>query len=229
MGRLLEILRDEFGLVADGIEPLVGGRVNRLFRCGDWVMKVYDHRQVPRARAEMAVQLQARAATMGLPVPHPLLTRRGSLWASYGNGLVIVMPLVKGHRYARGSLNGASAASLGAVLGGLHEMLRDVPSPAPSPPLPTTIANRWEEIRRHALSTKTPTDFDRLVIEVADYVSTSLPRVPSVDWRTQPWQFCHGDLHLDNMLFDDQGLVVGILDFDNAAPSWVGAELMDPN
>lgn len=81
-------------------------------------------------------------------------------------------------------------------------------------------------LRHQALSVETPTDFDKLVVEVAEYGSASLSPMPKVDWDAQPWQMCHGDLHVDNVLFDKEGRVVGLLDFDNAAPSWAGVELM---
>lgn len=226
---MIECMRTEFGLKGDNLEPLSGGRVNRLWKCADWVVKVYDHRQVPRERAERAVELQDRAAALGLPVPAPLRTRNGSLWAESDDGMVVVMRFLRGHRRVRGQLSGREAASLGSVLGKLHEMLRNVPldqGARPSPPSPNTAARRWEQLMNQALSVETPTDFDKTVMEAADYASASLSHMRLVDWPEQPWQMCHGDLHLDNVLFDGEGQVVGILDFDNAAPSWAGVELM---
>lgn len=226
---MLDLLRTAFGLNLPEPEPLSGGRVNRLWRCGDWVVKVYDHRQVPVERAARAIQLQQRAAALGFPVPEPLTARSGSLWAESGEGMVVVMPFVRGRRRARGTLNATEASNLGLLLGSLHEMLRNLPleQPArPSRPSPDSIRNRWERLKGQAQALRPPTDFEQVVVETADYVSAALGRMSAVDWDAQPWQMCHGDLHLDNLLFDDSGRVVGLLDFDNAAPSWAGVELM---
>lgn len=143
--------------------------------------------------------------------------------------MVVVMPLIRGRRRARGTLNATEASSLGLLLGSLHEKLRHEPLeqlPGPSRPIPDLIRHRWERLRDQAQAVHYPTDFEQVVMETADYVSAALGRMPAVDWDAQPWQMCHGDLHLDNLLFDDSGRVVGLLDFDNAAPSWAGVELM---
>ncbi|MGE5673407.1 MAG: phosphotransferase, partial [Mycobacterium leprae] len=220
-------LKTEFGLDTPGLEPLTGGRVNRLWRCGDWVVKVYDHRHVPRERAERAVQLQTVAATEGLPAPQPLATRSGSLWAESAEGMVVVMPFIRGHRRARGTLNATEATSLGGLLGRLHHALRHLPGEAaPTPPSPAAILTRWECLKAQARSVERPTAFDQVVCDTAEYVAASIMRMTPVDWTAQPWQMCHGDLHIDNILFDDRGAVVGLLDFDNAAPSWPGVEVM---
>jgi Ser/Thr protein kinase RdoA (MazF antagonist) len=224
-----ELLRTEFGLDADVLDPLAGGRVNRLWRCGKWVVKLYDHRQVPREQAERAVQLQARAAECWCPVPAPHPTRTGALWAEKDGAMVVVMPFLEGRRLERGRVGLTEAASLGALLGNLHASLRTLPTDQlapPSPPSPDVIIERWVRLKEQALGIDSPGPFDQLVVEVADYADASVRRMPQVDWDTQPWQMCHGDLHLDNVLFDDDGKIAGLLDFDNAAPSWAGVELM---
>ncbi len=217
----LELLRTEFGLTAESLEPLTGGRVNGLWRCGDWVVKRYDHRQVPLARAERAVTLQHRLAAAGFPAPAPRPTKTGSLWAHSDDGLVVVMPFVRGVRRPRGSLTALEAANLGRTLGDLHLRLAAEPCAAPE-----TVATRWEDLRAQALSVEAPTEFDRLLAEVAEYVTAAVQRMPPADGASLPWQLCHGDLHLDNILFDAEGSVAAVLDFDNAGPSRAGVELM---
>lgn len=224
---MIDLLRTEFGLAAPPLEPLSGGRVNRLWHCGRWVVKVYDHRQVPRERAQKAIHLQQRAAAEGLPVPIPRQTATGALWAESDDGLVVVMPYIQGLRRARGALSATEAANLGRLIGTLHALLRNLPlapGEVPRCPTPDAIRTRWEALKDKAQSQTT--DFDQVVIQTADYVSAALGRMPPPDWDALPWQLCHGDLHLDNLLFDDAGRVVGLLDFDNAGPFWPGVELM---
>lgn len=223
------VVKTEFGLDLPALVPLSGGRVNQLWQSGDWVVKVYDHGQVPRERAERAVRLQQLAAAHGLPVPEPLRTRGGGLWAESAEGMVVVMPHLRGLRRTRGTLSKTEAANLGALLGRMHALFRSLPLEPltpPSPPAPAVILDLWEGLRQQAQAVELPTEFDQVVMATAAYVKEALPRMPQVGWASLPWQLCHGDLHLDNLLFGEAGAIVGVLDFDNAAPSWPAVELM---
>lgn len=50
-------LRGNHGLASCRLEPLSGGRMNRLWRCGPWVVKLYDHGRVPRAHARAGEEM----------------------------------------------------------------------------------------------------------------------------------------------------------------------------
>jgi Ser/Thr protein kinase RdoA (MazF antagonist) len=145
--------------------------------------------------------------------------------------MVVVMSMMPGQRRSRGSLSRDEAANLGSMLGGLHQALRDLTPPdaaRPTDAVPDAVAirERWASLRQKALATGPATDFDRAVADVAAYAVDALARVPAADWSDQPYQLCHGDMHLDNVLFDDSGRVSGVLDFDNVAMGWVGFEVM---
>lgn len=223
------LLRTQFGIEAEGLEPLGGGRVNRLWRYGQWVVKQYDHKVVPRERAEQVVRWQAEMAARGLPVPAPAVARSGALWAESEESMLVVMDFAAGERRTRGSLNAGEAANLGEALGRLHGALRTAGSAGMAPPGPPDLRaalQRWGELREQALARPQPDPFDRLVVAMADHLAEAIPGLPPLDWAAQPWQLCHGDLHLDNLLFDPAGQVAAILDFDNARPWWPGMELL---
>lgn len=228
------LLREAYGIAESRLEPLQGGQTNSLWRYGQWVVKVYNHQKVPRAQVERAVQLQAYAASRGLPVPAPHPNRAGALWTEGPDGLVVVMPYLAGIRRATGplqpgQLNRIEAVNLGATLGRLHSALRDFPCLAAEPPPPYDLsqaAAQWAELRRQALAQPTRTPFDVTVITMADYVMAAARRFPGINWHEESWQTCHRDLHLKNLLFDQTGRVVGVLDFDNASPWWTGLEVM---
>jgi hypothetical protein len=67
-----EWLRGAFGVEAAAPpEPLAGGRVNRCWRWGPWLVKAYDPARVPPERMLQALRLQVWCAQAGLPVPAP--------------------------------------------------------------------------------------------------------------------------------------------------------------
>lgn len=234
--QIAEILQTSYAIDTSRCIPLHGGRMNRLWRQDQRVIKVYDESRVPRQRAEQAMRLQADLAALGLPVPSPAPTRQGQLWADSPVGMVVVMPMMPGQRRSRGSLSRDEAANLGGMLGSLHQALRgltpsDASCPtrvAPDTAIPDAVAlrERWAGLRQKALATEPMGDFDRAVADAAAYAIDALARVPAADWSDQPYQLCHGDMHLDNVLFDEAGRVSGVIDFDNVALGWAGFEVM---
>lgn len=223
------LLSEAYGIAGFPLEPMGGGRVNRLWRCGPWVVKLYSHQQVPVARAVQALRLQSELASRGIPAPQPARTRTGSLWAESPAGLVAVMPFMRGERRSRGRLTQAEAANLGRIIGRLHRALRSVQTgglAAPTPPDPAALAARWAELKARAAARTAPDEFDEAVIRMADYVAGAVGEMDPVAWNLQPWQVCHRDLHLDNILFGGTGRIAALLDFDNASPWWSGADLM---
>ena len=101
------------------------------------------------------------------------------------------------------------------MLGRLHQAL------GPGTPVkpPQRVAERWQSYREAVTGDSA---FDRQVVLLAN----AAEGCPTVDWALQPAGLCHGDVHPDNLLFDETGRVAAILDFDNAAPGWQGVELM---
>lgn len=47
------------GLASCRLEPLSGGRKNRLWRCGPWVVKLYDHGRGPELVEMLSFRLGA--------------------------------------------------------------------------------------------------------------------------------------------------------------------------
>lgn len=232
---LEDILRTEYGLEASDLVPLLGGRVNQLWTYGPWVVKVYNESMVPSARAQAVAILQSELAARGIPAPAPIRTRSGTPWVSSAEGTVVVMPLMPGHRRSRGALRIAEAASFGQALGQLHKELLTVQSgvtvlsaeTARAVPLPEAVCGRWADTKKQAESIETPTEFDALVVKIADYAVDALGRgAMEADWSRQPWQLCHGDMHLDNVLFSQAGDVTGVVDFDNSRMGFIGNEVM---
>jgi Ser/Thr protein kinase RdoA (MazF antagonist) len=125
--RLLALLATHFGIRTPTLQPLVGGQVNYVYRAGMWVLKVYNLDRVDLVRAQEVIHLQAWLADYGLPIPKPLQTKDGALWAQSDEGLMVVMPFVQGERRTRATLTHKHATNLGTVLAALHQTLTHAP------------------------------------------------------------------------------------------------------
>lgn len=223
------VLAEHYGLHCPDLIPLAGGKTNRLWRCGHWVVKRSEPGRVDRQQAERALRLQAGLAAAGLPVPEPRSAASGNLWVDLPEGLLAVMEHRLGERRRRGELTAVEAANMGRTIARLHRALvalAPAEAPRPAPADPTEVVARWRALKAQAEALRHPGPFDAAVIQFADYVAEVLSGQAAPAWGALPWHTCHMDLHLDNLLFDTSGSVSAILDFDNAAPWWPGHELM---
>lgn len=96
------VLMEQFGLPTAELIALEGGKTIRLWRYGNWVVKLYPAGRIDRKQADQALELQAELAEAGLPVPAPRKTRSGALWLDLPEGLLAVLVFRPGDRRRRG-------------------------------------------------------------------------------------------------------------------------------
>jgi Ser/Thr protein kinase RdoA (MazF antagonist) len=228
--QLRSLLAQHFTIQISEIQPLTGGRVHQVYRAGEWAIKVYDLNRGNQTRIQEIIRCQIWLAGQDLPVPMPQPANNGERWVQHGDHLVVVTPFVHGVRRTRGTLSCAEAAELGALLARLHQVLAAIPTP-PTTPIPLTIADlqaRWHALgqQAHTVPSAARTTFDDLVEQTAAFVQHDTLSLPTVDWSQFTWQQCHHDMHLDNVLFDAQGQITTLLDYDNVGPGWREIEAM---
>ena len=209
-GDVQEILR---GFALAGYrahEPIAVGTVNTNVRVeldtGAIFLRINEGKSEDDVRREAAIV--AHAAAHGVLTPAPLRTPAGDPFTVWRNQLVSLFPWVAGRTLARAELTPAHAATVGEALAKLHLAGRDFPDRRPGRYEPPEIAARLARIAALARP------------ELADAVATLTPelaQLPQERAPNLPTGVIHGDLFVDNVLYDGDRLVA-LIDFEQA--SW---------
>ena len=169
-----------------------------------------------RAAAKWRSANEGRELAAAIGVPSPRLRR----FLELPTALVRVFDWIDGDPAARIASDPAAAARFGSELGHavarLHELHPEQFSSRldESAPAFTTwdayVAHRLAEVRRRCEAAASP---EPSVVERAAAAITDLASAVSTAARPT---LCHRDLHPDNLLVDDRGALVAILDWDMA-------------
>lgn len=185
-------LERDYGIVAASIERRAGGfEADAFVVDGSWFVKVW--RRDPPANLAVLEELAQR----GLPVAPPVRTTDGQLATS----TYAVYPFVHGRSAPE------DPALLGRTLRRVHA-ITDLD-------LPRTTLDEWcvEFLRGHI---EHPWIVDR-----RDELAAAVDRLEAVidgARRTEvPYVLVHHDLYGDNIIVDDNGEVIAILDWDHAS------------
>jgi hypothetical protein len=185
-------LRRNYDIDARSIEPIAGGWEADCFVVDDtWFVKAW--RREPPTNLALLDQLAQR----GLPVVPPRPTTDGR-WST---PMCAVFPFVRGHRAPD------EPVLIAGLLRRVHA-IRDVD-------LPHTTTDEWciGYLREHL---DHPWIADR-----RDELAAAVDRLEAVTERARtgppsPHVLVHNDLYGDNVLVDDDGEVLAILDWDHA-------------
>jgi len=151
----------------------------------------------------------AHAAAHGVPTPVPRAAADGIAFASWQGQFVSLFPWVTGRTLARAELTPWHAAAVGTALARLHGASAGFPDHRPGRYEPSEIDARLARIsalRRPELAPAVAVlepELARLRAERAADIQTGL---------------IHGDLFVDNVLYDDGGALTALIDFEQA--SW---------
>jgi aminoglycoside 2''-phosphotransferase len=165
--------------------------------------------------AQSAIRHRA-AADLGLPVPRLLSYRPGSpsvahMHTEWIDGIGLDHPVIQG-------LGARQPERIGRQLAGLLRKLRDIaPERWPTPGL--QLSDIFSDLisRLAELQGRVPDEFFHSAIAAAEIALAA-----SADAR---YGLVHGDLGGVNTRFDEQGRLVGVLDWDGAGPGDVAADV----
>jgi hypothetical protein len=189
-------LLDAYGIEARRLRRHAGGFESECWIADDrWFVKVWRHE--PPENLALLERLD-------LPVPVPLRTRNGALVATAGGHSYAVYPYVRGR-----AATWADWAEIARVMRRMHEV--DVER---------LDAPRAEMDRSGIQLLRGRLDHP-WIRERRDEVTRMVDRLEAVIERAtrvvRPGVLCHTDLIGDNLLIDDDGRVVAMLDWDHAA------------
>jgi homoserine kinase type II len=175
---------------------------------GNYFLRINEGKALPDVEREARVieHLSAR----GVPTPPALRGSGGEPWLSWRGLYVSLFPWVPGEVLARDAMGEAEARQAGAALAGMHLVGADFPDRRPGRYEPDEIARRFATIE--ARSGRDP-DLHAATAEIGP----ELARLASARAPRLPEGLIHGDLFIDNVLFDG-GRLVALLDFEQA--SW---------
>jgi homoserine kinase type II len=198
--------------------PIAIGTVNTNVRvetdAGPIFLRVNEGKSEDDVRREAAIVVHA--AGRGVPTPVPMRTPAGDPFAIWQGHLVSLFPWVAGRTLSRVELIPAHASAVGAALARLHVAGADFTDRRPSRYEPAEIEARLARITslaRPELAAAVAT----LGPELAELAGERDPRLPR--------GVIHGDLFVDNVMYDEAGRLVALIDFEQAAWGRFGYDL----
>lgn len=155
-------LREQYGLAPEDLAAVAGGLVNRAYRAGELLVKVYDTAAVPAAAAERSIRLQAFLAERGAAVPKVARSASGEPFARAGGHLVAVMGWVSGQPLDPARVTPAEAAQAGRLLAAVHDLgsgFGDWPRAEPRPFEVGAVQEHWAALSEQAHKASPATAF----------------------------------------------------------------------
>ncbi len=210
------------------IAPLSGGLINDTFAVGTgWVLQRLHPIFAASVNLDIAALTQILRAR-GVPVPTIAKSHAGEPWtlvdAGPHAGVWRMLSRLPGHSVAKVP-SPAHAASAARLVATFHDALRGVDHAFAFTRPGAHDTDAHVAGLQQAIATQAG---HRLHAAVADLGATIVQA-----WREMPGlaplppRIVHGDLKIANLLFDDQGVAVGLVDLDTMAWSTIDVELGD--
>lgn len=158
----------------------------------------------------------AHAAAQGVPTPVPRATTDGLAFARWRGEFVSLFPWVAGRTLARAELTPAHAAAVGVALAKLHHASAGFPDHSPGRYEPSEIAARLARI----VTMNRPELAPAVAVLTPEMTQLQLERTADL-----PEGIIHGDLFVDNVMFDDAGALTALIDFEQASWGHVAYDL----
>jgi homoserine kinase type II len=192
-------------------QPIAVGTINTNVRVetadGPLFLRINEGKSEADVRRE--ADIVAHAAARGVQTPVPRADAAGARFVRWGDDFVSLFPWVPGRTLARAELTPAHAAAVGDALARLHVASDGYSDHRPGRYEPPEIAARLARIAALA----------RPELDAAVRVlGPELARLDAERTSGVPLGIIHGDLFVDNVLYDDAGGLTALIDFEQA--SW---------
>jgi homoserine kinase type II len=159
---------------------------------------------------EHEANIVRQAHLHNVPTPEPLLTSEGVMpYAVWRGELVSLFPWIPGRTLARAEVMPAHAAAVGTALAGMHVVLDRFSDRRPGRYEPPEIDARLARIA----ALNRPELAPAVAVLTPELAQLRRERAPEL-----PTGIIHGDLFIDNVMFDDAGALTALIDFEQA--SW---------
>lgn len=164
---------------------------------GRFVLTLFEG--IDPAALDFYLALQDRLARRGLPCPQPLADGEGRRWRRLAGKPAALLTCLPGE--AVEIPDAAQCRAVGDLLARLHGAAADLPEALPNP-----CGAGWRQATGTAL-------LPRLASDARDLLADELAFQAGQDWSALPRGVIHADLFRDNVLWDADGRLSGVLDF----------------
>jgi homoserine kinase type II len=198
--------------------PIVVGTINTNLRVetadGPRFLRINEGKSEDDVAREAAIV--ARAAARGVPTPVPAQAVDGRPYTRWSDAIASLFPWLPGRTLTRAEVGPTHARQVGAALGRLHLSGEGYGDERPGRYEPPEIDRRLGAVTAAAASRT----------ELAAAVAILAPELAALHRERHaglPMGVIHGDLFIDNVLFDAPGAaatddpLVALLDFEQAA------------
>ena len=225
--KIAACLRDEFGLISEGISFLaLGADVNTaVYRCVGQDGKAYFVKLRRDNFDEMCVAIPKFLRDQGIrQIIAPIESKSGKLWTSLEDFRLILYPFIEGKDGYQIELSARQWLDFGLALKGIHNS--KLPSALKGRLIRENYSPKWREIVLRFLEQVGREDFDDpLAMRTAEFLNEQREGILELVRRAErlglallesasELVLCHTDLHAGNILIDTSGDLY-IVDWDN--------------
>jgi homoserine kinase type II len=230
------LLKREYDIEVARIELIPSGRINRNFRVmaedgKEYCVKVYSD-AVPDHRLQDGLRVANYLSPLGFPVPTPVPTRTGEQVLREHMIRYLVLNYLPGRNLLPGEIGQTECFGMGLMLARLHQSLRFFPEADKLDSAQWRDSagslKRARELLELIQNKPEHDDFDNFALHshtMRIRILQSIEIGPD-QFGHLTQQALHGDYHLANVIFDGEGRVTGVLDFDQTCFSFPAWELM---
>ena len=211
-------LADYMDTVPHALSPVQRGTVNSSYELllprGRIFLRVYEEQDGAGAVAE--AERLSYLASCGVATPHPLTRREGGFVGELAGKPAALFPWIEGDMRCLRSVTPQDGQRVGASLGRLHVAGRGAPL-GPGRFEPADLRVRLGRIA----AAPDP--------RIASQAGPLLEKLAAWEVRRDaglPRGLIHGDLFRDNVLWDGQGQICALLDFESASDGVLAYDLM---
>ncbi len=162
-----------------------------------WVLTIFEH--LTPAELDFFLALQDHLAARGVPCPRPRADADGRLWRLLAGKPAALFNCLPGTCIE--TPMPAHCRALGEMLARLHLAGGDFPAPLPNP-----CGHDWREATGRALVPLVSAEERGLLLGELDFQAAQ-------DYSSLPRGIIHADLFRDNVLWEGDGRLSGVLDF----------------
>jgi Ser/Thr protein kinase RdoA (MazF antagonist) len=209
--------------------PLVGGLINQTFvvegASGRVVVQKLHKVFAGTVNADIDA-ITAHLAGKGLTTPRIVRADDGALWVEDGADVWRALSFVPGRSVDKVDAP-ARAGEAGALVGRFHLALADLRHDF------AFSRGNVHDTKKHLATLETAVSTHKLhrlyaeVVPVAERLLARARALPDLSTLPMPMRTCHGDLKISNVLFDERGAAVCLVDLDTLAPMLWAHEMGD--